>query len=415
MISYFQHLGALIEQEWLKLSYDEEAFPRLAVNALEQSPPREKVEVVDIVDWLFGASHAFRQPSDRRLFGEPPIMLFQGPRFYIEALFWFSSTTDIHAHAFSGAFTVLGGSSVHSHWRFLPERTVNSRLLCGRLERLSSEVLRPGNVQPIRSGDRLIHQLFHLDLPSVTIVVRTYHDVQHLPQYKYLPPGLAIDPEDVDGLRARRLLLLDRMARGQIEGLRRYASKLIESSDLETLYYMFAALTHRKVDKTLLGTLYEEARQRHGEIIDLFMGVCEGERRTRIAAALRSKITDPEARFLLALLMLMPDRDAIYEAIQSRYPGTEPLAMIERWLEGLSGKETIGFDFNPINRLLFRGLVEGSSMEDLLARLRAEFSDASIETHRDRLLDHAKKMARSELFYPLLSRSPLRGAASAVA
>ncbi len=75
--------------------------------------------------------------------------------------------------------------------------------------------------------------------------------------------------------------------------------------------------------------------------------------------------------------------------------------MIERWLEGLSGKETIGFDFNPVNRLLFRGLVEGSDMEDLLARLRAELSEASSETHRDRLLDHAKQMARSELFYPL--------------
>ncbi len=57
--------------------------------------------------------------------------------------------------------------------------------------------------------------------------------------------------------------------------------------------------------------------------------------------------------------------------------------MIERWLEGLSGKETIGFDFNPVNRLLFRSLVEGSNIEDLLARLRTELSDSSIETHRD--------------------------------
>jgi hypothetical protein len=408
MIPYFQRLGAFVEQEWLKQSYDEDVFPQLAVDALSQSPLAGNVEAKDIIDWLFGSSHAFRQPSDRRLFGEPPVMLFRAPRFYIEALFWFSATTDIHEHAFSGAFAVLGGSSVHSHWRFLRERTINSRMLCGRLERVSSEVLRVGDVRAIHSGVRLIHQLFHLDLPSVTIVIRTHRDIQHAAQYKYLPPGLAIDSEEIDGLRSRRLVFLGNVARGQIGDLRKYASKLIQNCDLETLYYLFAALTQRKVDRALLGALYDEARQRHGEVVDLFLRVCEGERRTRVAIALRSKISDPESRFLLALLMLMPDRDAIFDAIRIRYPDDEPLAMIERWLEGLSGKETIGFDFNPVNRLLFRGLVEGSDMEDLLARLRTEFSEVSIAEHRDRLLDHAKQLARSDLFYPLLSRSPLR-------
>ncbi len=415
MIHYFQQLGALIEQEWIKLNYNDEAFPELAVSALSQSLPHESVEVADIIDWLFGVSRVFYQPSTSRFFGEPPIVLFQGPRFYIEALFWFSSTTDIHEHAFSGAFTLLGGSSVHSHWHFLRDRAINSRMLCGRLERVSSEILRPGDVRPIQSGDQLIHQLFHLDLPSVTIVVRTYRDSNRLPQYKYLMPGLAIDPEDVEGLRARRLMFIDNIARGQIESLRKYASIIIDSCDLESIYFMFSALTRRKVDKSLLRDLYDKARLRHGEIVDLFRQVCEEERRTRIAIGLRSKIVDPEARFFLALLMLMPDRDAIFEAIRMQCPDSEPLNMIERWLEGVSGKETIGFDFNPVNRLLFRGLVEGLDMEDLLSRLRTEFSEASIETHRDRLLDHAKQMARSELFHSLLSRSPLREAASVLA
>jgi hypothetical protein len=415
MIPYFQQLGFFIEQEWLKVGYDEEAFPQFAVNALRRYPPAEEVSVTDITDWLFASGRTIRQPDDRRLFGEPPVTLFQGPRFYIEALFWFSATTDIHGHAFSGAFSVLDGSSVHSHWRFFRERTVNSRMLCGRLERISSEVLRPGDTRPIQSGDHLIHQLFHLDTPSVTIVVRTYRDTHHLPQYKYLMPGLAIDPEDVDGWRARRLIFLGNVARGQGDTLRKYASAFINNGDLESMYYLFAALTHRKVGKSLLAELYDKARQRHGEVIDLFMRVCGGERRTRLAVALRSKITDPETRFFLALLMLMPDREAIFETIRTQYPGADPLATIEGWLAGLSGKETIGFDFTPVNRLLFRGLIEGVEKEDLLIRLRTEFSEDSIEPHRDRLLDHAKQMARSELFYPLLSRSPLREAASALA
>lgn len=408
MIPFFRSLGERIERAWIEHSYDEEVFPQVAREELERNPPHEQVEIADIVGWVFGQTHAFQQPNPRELFGEPPVMLFQAARFYIEALFWLSGTTAIHEHAFSGVFSVLAGSSVHSHWRFEPERTINSRMLCGRLERLSTEILRPGGIRPIHSGDRLIHQLFHLDLPSVTIVIRTYQDRHHLPQYKYLPPGLALDHEDRDGLRTRRLMFLDGMARGQMDGLRRHAGMLIGNSDLETLYHMFSLLTYRKVDKGLLSELYGIARERHGDIVDLFRQACEGERRSRIVTALRAKISDPQARFLLALLMLMPDRDAIFDTIRLQFPGVEPLAAIETWLAGMSGKETIGFDFNDVNRLIFRSLVEGLDTAGLLQRLRSQFHDDSVDAHRDRLLDHAKQLARSDLFHPLLSRSPLR-------
>jgi hypothetical protein len=408
MIPYFQDVGERIERMWLEHHYGEEMFPEIVLEILGSDPPGERVKAADIIDWVFGSRQPFRQPKERDLFGEPPVMLFQAPRFYIEALFWLSGTTAIHEHAFSGGFAVLAGSSVHSHWRFAPKRTVSSRLICGRLERVSTEILRPGGIRPIYSGDRLIHQLFHLEMPSVTIVVRTYEERHHLPQYKYLPPGLAIDAEDREGLRTRRLIFLDGMARGQIDGLSEYSHRLIKDGDLETVYYVFSLLTRRKVDKRLLTDLYGNARQRHGDIVNLLQEVCEEERRTRIVTALRSKVSDPDVRFLLALLMLIPDRDGIFEAILLQFPDVEPLATIETWMKAISGKETIGFDFSDINRLIFRSLVEGLDAEGLLQRLRAEFRDDSIETHRDRLLDHAKKLAKSELFMPLLSKSPLR-------
>jgi hypothetical protein len=412
MIPYIQNLGELIEQVWLDHSYNEEVFAQLVTDVLKNKPPSEHLKAEDVIDWVFSPRQPFRQPVGN-LFGEPPVMLFQAPRFYIEALFWLSGTTAIHEHAFSGVFTVLAGSSVHSHWHFKPERVINSRMLCGSMERVSTEILRPGGMRPIYSGDRLIHQLFHLEMPSVTLVIRTYEERHHLPQYKYLPPGLAIDSEDHDGLRTRRLIFLDKMAQGQLGGLLEHARKLAQEGDLETLYHVFSLLTRRKVDSGLLDELYGMARQRHGEVMDLIQRVCEEERRTRIVTALRSKVSDPEGRFLLALLMLMPDRDAIFETIRLQYPDTEPLAVIETWLERLSGKETIGFDFNDVNRLIFRGLVEGVDMEGLLQRLRTEFRDDSIDAHRDRLLGHAKQLARSDLFLPLLSKSPLRGVARA--
>jgi hypothetical protein len=335
MIPYFQKLGERIERAWLKLSYDDDLFPRLALDELERDPPSARVEAAEIIDWLFGPTQAVSQPAGRDLFGEPPVMLFQAPRFYVEALFWLSGTTVIHQHCFSGAFSVLAGSSVHSHWRFAQQRAINSRMSYGSLERVSTEILRPGATRPIHAGDRLIHQLFHLELPSVTVVVRTCHDDRRRPQYHYVLPGLAIHTEDRDSRQVRRLMFLDGMARGQLPRLRDYACKLIESGDLEALFYMFSLLTQRRVDRELLDELYGLARRLHGDVVDLFARACEGERRTRMVTALRSRTSDPEVRFLLALLMLMPDREAILEAIGMQFPNVEPLAEIERWLARL--------------------------------------------------------------------------------
>lgn len=403
MIPYFQRLGERIEQEWLERSYDEEVFPQLVLDALRQDPPFGQVEVTDIVDWVFGPSYSFPQPSRGSFFGEPPVSLFHAPRFYIEALFWRSSTTAIHEHSFTGAFAVLAGASVHSHWRFALERALNSRMLCGRLERVSTEFLSVGDMRPIHSGGQLIHQLFHLDVPSVTIVVRTYIDRNHLPQYNYHPPGLALDGEEHDPLRARRLTFLDAMARGEIKGLEEHAGRLIRGGDLETVYQTFAALNRHQVDEGLLKELYRAGRERHGDIVDLFRRVCEEERRRGRVTGLRAQVAAPEARFFLALLMLMPDRDAIFDAIRRQFPAVEPLPAIETWVEGMA--ESIGLNFTGVNRTIFRGLVEGLDGEALLQCYELE-SDAVL-ANPDWLLGQAKKMARSDLFYPLFSESPL--------
>lgn len=408
MIGYFRELGDRLEKKWLEKHYDEEIFPDLSMEVLSADPPCENAGPKDILDWTFQSCLEVRQVDQPRLFGEPPIILYQAPRFYIEALFWFSGTTDIHEHSFSGAFTVLSGSSVHSHWRFDEEGAVNYRMRYGRLERVTSEILQPGGIRCIRSGDQLIHQLFHLEEPSVTVVVRTYREKHRLPQYKYLLPGLAIDGEDIVSLNLRRLRFIDAMARGQMDGLEHYVGSLIDQGDLEMLYRVFGLLTRRGIEADRLKALYEKARQRHGSIILLFREVCEGERRGRIVVSRRSKVTDKEARFLLALLMLMPDREAVFETIRMRYPGLDPLDAIESWVERMSGKEIIGFELNDVNRLIFRGLVEGLGDEGLMRRLKAEFRRESLAEHEGRVLEHARQIADSDLFRPLFLHSPLR-------
>jgi hypothetical protein len=412
MILFFKELGERIEAAWKASSYSEAHFPSLALDALSRNPPFPSINVADIADWLFLPSHEFLQPyQGGRLFGEPPIVLFQAPRFYIEALFWYSGTTDIHEHAFSGAFTVLAGSSVHSHWRFTRERVVNSRMHWGKLERVSTEILRPGDMRPISAGEELIHQLFHLEVPSVTIVVRTYLNRDALPQRKFLLPGLALDTESIGSLLTRRLLLLTGIStKGHQLDLGKYAAALIQSSDLEALYYTLALLQKRQLPLDLRQNLHDLARQVHGDqAVDLFQKVCEGEKRIRAIVALRARVIDPTARFLLALLMLMPDRKSIFEAIQLDSPGTDPYSFIEGCLERTSG-QIPGLELTDVNRVVLRALLEGLDFPQVLDRLRETFSRESVDAQADEILRRCQHLVRSDLLYSLFADSPLHRA-----
>jgi hypothetical protein len=196
--------------------------------------------------------------------------------------------------------------------------------------------------------------------------------------------------------------------KGNHADLRNYAGKILASGDVEALYYTLAHLVRHQLSADLLAELYGMARQYHGDDdVEFFRKVCEGERRTRAVVASRSKVSDPKARFLLALLMLMPDRASILEAIQLEVPDADPLSVIEGWIEPISGR-VIGFDFNDVNRILFRTLVEGLDAEELLQRLRNEYSGESVDAQADGLVERARKLATSDLFFPLFSESPFR-------
>ena len=410
MIDYFLELGSRIEDAWRGCDYEGEKFPDLVIDELQRRPPKDHVSLTDIYDWMFKNHQGFRQPSKTSLFGEPPILLYDSSRFYIEALFWRTSTTDIHNHAFCGGFYVLAGSSVHSHWKFETHRRINSRMRTGQLTLDSTEILGVGDMKPIRSGDELIHQLFHLEVPSVTLVVRTYQDSDRLPQAEYRPPGLGLSSMIPDTLLQRRLLFLDGIAKGELEGLETYGLRLMTEADLETVYFSLETLVQNRrfFSEQVLATLLQAAREQHGEIVELLWSVCVEQRRIRVVRSRRRLIHEPSARFLVALLMLMPDRDSIFRAIRLRQPDVDELNSIEQWLVPCSGLETIGFELDDCKKAIFRGLVRGEEMEQILARLTSIDSGKTTGTERARTENTIRKMAASELFRGLFSESPLQ-------
>ena len=148
----FQDLGSLIEQRWRDEDYCEEVFPEIAEQALIEMTPRRQVSPWDIIRWVGTSTELPQQQDVVGAFGNPPITLYNGPRFYIDIYYWLDGTTSIHQHSFSGAFQVFSGSSLHSRYDFEEKRKVNAHFSVGQITLNSVELLKEDDVRRIVPG-----------------------------------------------------------------------------------------------------------------------------------------------------------------------------------------------------------------------------------------------------------------------
>lgn len=383
MNPYFETLGRTVMERWRQQNFSLEAFPELARIAIDEAPPSENVDLEEMI-------HEFLANDDQPLqgqsgFGQPELVAFNDPRFYIQILFWMEGTTDIHQHEFSGAFHVMQGSSVHSEFEFVGAQSVTPHLRIGDLRLKQIELLETGRTVPITSGRECIHSLFHLDTPSVTVVVRTHHDPGTGPQYNYLPPHIAIDPVHADSLTMRRKQLLDVLETLDHPRYGALVAEMIESLDFErgfnTLHHAMDHLQALGEWEPVLATFQEK----HGELATgVAVTLAESQRREYITQ-MRYHIDHPEHRFFLALLMTVQNRKDILALVTERFPDQPPIETILRWAEELiepadfgltlldaAFPESLGVDidaqFDLLIDALKHALEEGSESETVTAK-----------------------------------------------
>lgn len=333
MNSYFEKLGHTVLERWRQQNFSLEVFPELARTAIDEAPPSANIDMQELIhEFLSNDEQPFQSESG---FGQPELIAFNDTRFYIQLLFWMEGTTEIHQHEFSGAFHVMQGSSVHSEFDFVGARSVTPHIRVGDLRVKKVELLETGSTIPITSGRECIHSLFHLDTPSVTLVIRTHHDPGTGPQYNYLPPHIAINPLHADPLTARRKQLIDVLETTHDPNYATYINEMAERLDFERGFNMLRhAMPYLKeIDEW--DVILTAFQQKHGE---LAMGVhdtlTESLRRETITQ-MRHFIVNPEHRFFLALLMNVQNRNDILALIAKRFPDQSPIETILGWAEEL--------------------------------------------------------------------------------
>jgi hypothetical protein len=416
----FAELGALIEARWREQNYDERSFPAIAAQALRELKLVEKVDPWDIIRWVHQTPDLPRQMNLEATFGNPPITLYVGPKFYIDVYFWLDGTTSIHQHSFSGAFQLLLGSSVHSKYGFQQEMEINPQFRIGKLLLENISLLAKGDIREILPGAAFIHSLFHLERPSATITVRT-----NIPgagvQFAYLKPSLAHDPFSTDPSLKRKLQTVKLLLEMKHLESDRFIGDLIDSSDFQTTYAVldqaFEFLCHRELEEILrvtrsqdrFLTLLDRARSKHGELVDLLPPVFEEAWRQKDISRRRGKITGEDHRFFLALLLNVPDRTTIFRLVKERFPDQEPVELIVGWVKELSATKIFGSpeanvlgigEFSDAHLFVFKGLLEDLDLAEIKTRALAEPWAAKLKLSVDELADHIRELP---LFKPIFN------------
>lgn len=418
----FQKLGADVEYLWREKNYDETLFPAIAANSLRAANLPEKLSAWEVIEWTLKQTHLPEQRDIPARFGDPPITLYNSPRFHIDVYFWLEGTTAVHQHAFCGAFQVLMGSSIHSWFEFETSEKINTFTEIGNLNLKTCDLLSVGDVQEIQAGKPYIHRLFHLDQPSATIVVRTHRSPLHLPQFNYYKPYLAIDPFFEEPDTIKKLQSISALIRAKHPETDRMISEWLSAADFQTTFSILSnlrsLLQSNKLDRMFNPNAPAErfekfmdiARMRHGEKANIFAKVFEYRENIEQIVKRRSYITDSEQRFFLALLMNVEGKNQILTLIKERFPDNDPIEKILDWTFDLAQTRVLGEDvpnalgienFDDVDLFVLESLLKDRNAEEMEGALKSDYPNDDVSEIAKTLPERAEKIKTAVIFKPL--------------
>jgi hypothetical protein len=325
VMEIFQQMGLSLRNKWRAVNHDNLAFPALATQALEEFGTHTRLTPLALLEWAMDQEELPNQANLDSEFGQPPLTMFRDERFFIDAIFWRTSTTAIHQHSFSGAFQVMSGTCVHAEYAFQARERVNLILQFGEMTVKRLEMLRPGDVRTISLGDRFIHANYHVESPMVTIVIRTHSEPWFTPQYSYLRPGVAWAPFAVNHTRTRREQCLDLLRTSFPERFEQAAAQLVRS-DASTAFYILRE-AFEKADPAAYARLLEVAIDRYGQEMVTLTAALADQKVLSSLMKRRGDASDQDLSFFIGVLAFARNRADVLGLLRERFPDRDPAAV----------------------------------------------------------------------------------------
>lgn len=379
----------------------------VAMARLAEFEPWRHITHDDLVDYVLGARKLPKQIDMEAKFAEPPLSLYHAEHFDISALTWLDGTTSIHQHSFCGAFQVLSGSSIHSRYRFSAdaEPQLLQRSCTGSLELVDIEVLRPGDTRPITRGFALIHALFHMIRPSITIVVRTTTDDNAREvQYDFRWPGIAFDPFQNHAATHRKMQYLDMLRALHGRDADPHLHRVLADADLHLAYRLLSQDFQRHRDPDRARGLTATCAALTPRERDLAARAAHNDFVSQVLIDLRRRLHDPAHRFLLALLLNVFDRDWLLDLVRSEHATDDPVGVIRKWMAEMCGctdrfPNLLGLAMNETALDVLDSLWLGQSEATMLDTFAARFGDAAVRGQADVLKSLRQALRDCPLFF----------------
>lgn len=327
---YFQTLGQTMADRLGDQPEPDSVFAAIATDVL-RGVPAPAVDVLAMADWAAQQRPLPRQVNFKGGFGQPPLVVFVAPGFYLEVLFWFPSRTGIHGHGFTGAFRVLNGCSVQVEYRFLEESAPEEGLRLGKLVPQGIEMIAPGKICSILGRDDFIHCVAHLGNPSLTLVARTYGS-KDLRQFAFHRCGFALRAKYQQQTVERQAAVLAAVFKARPEAFLERVVAYLAASDRATFYSVLSELKSLLTLPVFTKQVLPAVRERFGISHAPALAALEEDVRSNGIWGLIGRLKDPRQQLRLALTELFPDEQERDALICQSLGVAEAKPVLEEWL-----------------------------------------------------------------------------------
>ena len=195
----------------------------------------------------------------------------------------------------------------------------------------------------------------------MTLVVRTHADGSRELEYK--PPGVALDGSARDD-RTVKLLQLMALLPPSSETTRARLCTALAACDAYT-GVLIVLHARRFLARDTFAAAFRTFRARFPELAERVGDAADAETNRFAIMAARDRVTDPDHRFFLAVMMNLPGRAAILSAIAQRRPDQDPLEQFLGWLRACARRELLGFRIDESLVRLLGLLLQGATAETL--------------------------------------------------
>ncbi|WP_438481198.1 hypothetical protein [Oleiharenicola lentus] len=308
-------------------------FPALAAEVMAEFPIPADMGIEFMANWALGRERLPEQVNFHSGFGEPPLVVYEEPRFYAEVLFWFHGRTSIHSHGFYGAFRVLAGYSIEAEFSYHRDQEPAPGLQVGVLEPTALRLIVPGDITPILPKDAFIHTVMHMGNPSLTLVIRNKGGMT---QFDYSMSGLAVNSYQDSQTHVRQAEVLSAYHAANPEGFAARLLEFLKTGSAHRMARILREMEHELDDDFLSGELSELAVERFGPLGEVIIeSLTRSIRGGRIWEEVAG-IEDPVLQLSTALTDLFPEETDLLTVVGRTFPDRDPVDVLEEWAETVS-------------------------------------------------------------------------------